>query len=65
MIEFLAKIEDTPDLFVTLTYSDDIAQQWYLTMREHFEAFRKRLEYYYPEIRAMWRIEFVPANQDT
>jgi len=62
MIEFLAKIEDTPDLFVTLTYSDDIAQQWYLTMREHFEAFRKRLEYYYPEIRAMWRIEFVPRK---
>lgn len=62
MIEFLAKIVDSPDLFVTLTYSDDIAEDWYLTLRENFEAFRKRLEYHYEGIRAMWRVEFVPRK---
>lgn len=58
MIEFLAKIVDVPDLFVTLTYSDDIAPSWIFHFRHDFELFRKQLEYHYPEIRAMWRIEF-------
>jgi len=62
MIEFLAKVVDVPDLFVTLTYSDDVAEQWYLNMRRDFEAFRKRLERAYPDVRAMWRIEFVPRK---
>jgi len=62
MIEFLAKVVDTPDLFVTLTYSDDVAEQWYLNMRRDFEAFRKRLERAYPDVCAMWRIEFVPRK---
>lgn len=62
MIEFLAKVERVPNFFVTLTYSDDIAEQWYLNMRRDFEAFRKRMEYYYPDIQAMWRIEFVPRK---
>lgn len=62
MIEFLAKIVDVPDFFVTLTYSDDVAEQWYLNMRSDFEAFRKRLERAYPNVRAMWRIEFVPRK---
>jgi len=62
MIEFLAKVEQVPDLFVTLTYSDDVAEQWYLNMRRDFEAFRKRLERAYPDVCAMWRIEFVPRK---
>lgn len=59
MIEFLAKIIEVPDFFVTMTYSDDVAYQAYLKMHGHFEIFRKRLERRYPNIRAMWRIEFV------
>lgn len=62
MIEFLAKIIEVPDFFVTMTYSDDVAYQAYLRMHEHFEIFRKRLERRYPSIRAMWRIEFVPRK---
>lgn len=62
MIEFLAKVERVPDLFVTLTYSDDIAAGWYLNVRNDFELFRKRLEYHYPEFQAMWRLEFVPRK---
>jgi len=58
MIMFLAKVEETPDIFVTLTYSDDVVEYAYLNMHAHFEAFRKRLERAYPNIRAMWRIEF-------
>lgn len=59
MIEFLAKVEDVPQLFVTLTYSDDIAFDAHLNMRRDFEAFRKQLEYHYPNVKGMWRIEFV------
>jgi len=59
MIEFLAKIVDVPDLFVTLTYSDDVASEWYLKVRHHMELFRKHLEYHYPQIRAIWRLELV------
>ena len=62
MIEFLAKVEDTPDLFVTLTYSDDVAAKWNERLHSDFELFRKQLEYHYPKIRAMWRIEFVPRK---
>lgn len=58
MIEFLAKVEDVPNLFVTLTYSDDVVEYAYLNMHTHFEAFRKRLERAYSGIRAIWRIEF-------
>jgi len=59
MIEFLAKVVDVPDLFVTMTYSDDVAQDWFLKVREHMELFRKHLEYNYPGIRAVWRLELV------
>jgi len=62
MIEFLAKVPDVPDLFVTLTYSDDIAQDWTINLRGDFEKFRHQLEYHYPNVRAMWRIEFVPRK---
>lgn len=62
MIEFLAKVIEVPDLFVTLTYSDDIVEYAYLDMHKHFETFRKRLERAYVGIRAMWRIEFVPRK---
>jgi len=62
MIMFLAKIERVPDLFVTLTYSDDIADKWSLNMRADFERFRHQLEYIYPNITAMWRVEFVPRK---
>lgn len=59
MIEFLAKVADIPDLFVTMTYSDDVAAEWYLKVRKHMELFRKQLEYHYPTIRAVWRLELV------
>jgi len=59
MIEFLAKVVDVPDLFVTLTYSDDVAKDWYLKVREHMELFRKQMEYHYQGIRAVWRLELV------
>jgi len=59
MIEFLAKVVDVPDLFVTLTYSDDVVKNWQFKVREHMELFRKQLEYHYPDIRAVWRLELV------
>lgn len=59
MIEFLAKVVDVPDLFVTMTYSDDVANEWYFKIRNHMELFRKQLEYHYPTIRAVWRLELV------
>ena len=62
MIEHLAKVVEVPDLFVTLTYSDDIINSAKENMHAHFEAFRRRLERAYPGIRAMWRIEFVPRK---
>lgn len=58
MIEFLAKVVEVPDLFVTLTYSDDIAEHAVFNMRHDFEVFRKWLERKYPQIKAMWRVEF-------
>jgi len=58
MIMFLAKVEETPDFFVTLTYSDDVVEYAYCNMHAHLESFRKYLERAYPGIRAMWRIEF-------
>lgn len=57
MIELLAMIVDTPDLFCTLTWSDDVASVDPEKFRPHFEAFRRRLEYHYPDIKALWRIE--------
>lgn len=62
MIMFLAKEPETPDLFCTLTYSDDTVEYAYLDMHKHFEAFRKRMERAYTGIRAVWRIEFVPRK---
>ena len=59
MIEFLAKVVDIPDLFVTMTYSDDVAKDWMFKVRGHMELFRKHLEYHYPNIRAVWRLELV------
>lgn len=59
MIEFLAKVVDVPDLFVTMTYSDDVAQDWFLKIKDHMELFRKQLEYHYPTVRAVWRLELV------
>lgn len=62
MIEFLAKVEDIPQLFVTLTYSDDIAPSWIFHFRHDFELLRKQLEYHYAGVRAMWRLEFKPRK---
>jgi len=62
MIDFLAKVVEVPDLFVTMTYSDDIVEQAHVNMHTHFEAMRRRLERAYAGIRAMWRIEFVPRK---
>lgn len=62
MIEFLAKVPDVPDLFVTLTYSDDVAMLGIDAQKYHLELFRKQLEYHYPNVRGMWRIEFVPRK---
>jgi hypothetical protein len=59
MIEFLAKVIDVPDLFVTMTYSDDVAKDWIFKVRDHMELFRKQLEYHYPNVRAVWRLELV------
>lgn len=59
MIEFLAKVVDVPDLFVTMTYSDDVAKDWMFKVRDHMELFRKQLEYHYPNVRAVWRLELV------
>lgn len=62
MIEFLAKVEEIPDLFVTLTYADDVVVHAINNMHRHFEMFRKRLERAYAGIRAIWRIELVPRK---
>lgn len=62
MIETLAAIERVPDLFVTMTYSDDVVSMNPEIFRPHFEAFRRRLERAYPDIKAMWRIEIVPRK---
>lgn len=57
MIEFMAKQHDIPDLFVTLTWSDDVASLDPEIFRKHFEAFRRRLERAYVGIRAIWKLE--------
>lgn len=62
MIENLAAIERVPDLFATMTYSDDVVSMNPEIFRPHFEAFRRRLERAYPDIKAMWRIEIVPRK---
>lgn len=62
MIESLAAIERVPDLFATMTYSDDVVSMNPEVFRPQFEAFRRRLERAYPDITAMWRIEIVPRK---
>jgi len=62
MIDFIAKTVDTPDLFCTLTYSDDIVENAHVNLHRDLEVFRKRLERAYAGIRAVWRVEFVPRK---
>lgn len=57
MIELFAMIVDVPDLFCTLTWSDDVATLDPDKFKRHFEAFRRRLEYHYADLKAVWRIE--------
>lgn len=57
MIELLAMMVKPPDFFLTLTWSDDVASIDPEKFRPHFEAFRRRLEYHYPDLSAMWRLE--------
>ena len=57
MIELIAKIVPVPDFFATLTWSDDVASIEPDVFKKHFEAFRRRLEYYYEDMFAVWRIE--------
>lgn len=57
MIELLADEIRVPDLFVTLTFSDDTYSPCMDDYKKHLEAFRRRLERAYPEISAIWRLE--------
>lgn len=57
MIEKLADEEEVPDLFITLTYSDDCVSTVWENYRKNFEAIRRRLERNYGEIKAVWRLE--------
>ena len=57
MIEALASEMRVPDLFITLTWSDDTYSPCMDTYRAHFEAFRRRLERAYGTIDAIWRVE--------
>lgn len=57
MIELLADEIRVPDLFVTLTLSDDLYEDWMNTVKPMLEAFRRRLERKYEGISALWRLE--------
>lgn len=65
MIELLASIREAPDLFCTMTYSDDCATMSPEIFRPHFEAFRRRLEYYYKDIKIIWRLELEDRKSGT
>lgn len=58
MIEFMARIRDTGDMyFVTMTYDD---WSWLKKSDDHhddLEAFRKRFERAFPNWKAIWRVE--------
>lgn len=62
MIDFIAKTVDAPDLFVTLTYSDDVVEYAHINLHRDLETMRKRWEYEYPDFKAIWRVEFVPRQ---
>lgn len=57
MLETLASISEVPDIFCTLTWSDDVATLNREHFKRHFEVFRKWLEYHYDGIKAIWRVE--------
>lgn len=57
MMELLADEIRVPDLFVTLTFSDDFYENWMNNFKPAFEALRRRLERAYPGISAVWRLE--------
>jgi hypothetical protein len=57
MIEILADEIRVPDLFVTLTFSDDTYSPCMDVYKSHLEAFRRRLERAYGDISAIWRLE--------
>lgn len=58
LIEFMAKVRDTGDMyFVTMTYDD---MSWLMKSGDHhddFEAFRRRFERAFPNWKAIWRVE--------
>jgi len=62
MIETLAMVSQTPDFFLTMTYSDDVGTIEPESFRPHFEAFRRRLEYHHPDLKAIWRLEVEPRK---
>lgn len=57
LIELMADEIRVPDLFVTLTFSDDFYENWINNYKPCLEAFRRRLERAYPNIAAIWRVE--------
>lgn len=57
MIEMLASVTTVPDLFCTLTFSDDTYAREDFDPKYYFELFRHYLEYHYPDIIAIWRME--------
>lgn len=57
MIELLADEIRVPDLFVTLTFSDDTYSPCIDTYKACLEAFRRRLERAYEGISVIWKME--------
>ena len=57
MIEMLADEIRVPDLFITLTWSDDGYSPCMDEYKKNFEAMRRRLERNYKGISAIWRVE--------
>lgn len=57
---FARKVDYTRPIFITLTYPDEVWCDRNLTgrdLKKHIELLRHRLEYEYPDVGGIWRVE--------